>query len=103
LTWKFQISLIILQTCVEVAFVLHQSNVFKQSWKHYEYIKSCVLPKPHEYVIRVATFFQCALLIELNVWGWMISCHRRAIKALQEGKMKAKKVAKKGWNNTKMF
>jgi hypothetical protein len=51
-------------TCVEVSFVLHSSNVFKQSWKHYEYIKSCVLPKSHEYVIRIATVYQCALLIE---------------------------------------
>jgi len=24
--------------------------------------------KSHEYVVRVATFLQCALLIELNAW-----------------------------------
>jgi hypothetical protein len=33
----------------------------------------------------------------------MTSYHRRAIKALQEGKMKAKKVAKKGENIQKCF
>jgi len=38
-------------------------------FEYYEYIKSRVFSTCYEYVIRVTTFFQCALLIELNTVG----------------------------------
>ncbi len=99
LTWKFQTSLIILQTCVEVAFVLHQSKAFKKFWKYYEYVKSYMLSTSHEYVVGVTIFFQYVSLIELNAWKdkWFV-----VIKKLYKGKRKAKKV-KKGEGKKEMI
>jgi len=64
-TWKVQIPLIILQTFVEIAFVL-QSQVFNQVWKYYEFIKSCVFSTSYEYVVWVKIFSLCLSSIKLN-------------------------------------
>jgi len=68
LTWKFEDSLTIVEICVDIAFVIHSSKVFKQSLNVFDSIKSNVFFASHEYVVGVTIFFQCVSLIELNAW-----------------------------------
>jgi len=57
LTWKFEDSLTIVETCVDIAFVIHSSKVFKQILKYFEYIKSNVFSTSHEYVVGLQYAF----------------------------------------------
>ncbi len=66
LTWKFENPLIVLQTCVEVNFVPHQSWVLKQFWKYNDYSKflnMCVLYIPW-ICCSGCDFFQFVSLID---------------------------------------
>jgi hypothetical protein len=85
---EFEDSLSILKTCVDIAFVIHSSKVFKQSLKYFEYIKSNVFSTSHEYIVGLTICFQCASLIELNAWEeeWFVDKW-----VLQEAKRESKK------------
>jgi len=50
---------------VEATFVLEQSNVFNKIWKYDEFIKWHVFSTSDEYVVHIATFFQCVSLMTL--------------------------------------
>jgi hypothetical protein len=65
-------------------------KVFKVFWQHYEFIKSFVLSRSDECVLRATTFFQCVSLIISN------ALKKRLIAINNKEKWKWKRCQKKG-------
>jgi hypothetical protein len=101
LTWKIQKSLIFLQTCVEVSFVLYWSNVSRKRWKYYESIKSCVFSTFHVYVVMVTNVFKAVVLFWIKCMvEWMTCCYKKFTTWKRERKEgNKKKEDKKKWPN----